>query len=53
MTPRRTDAYEGLLAETVTVAGFGGDEIHAYLALPLGVDRPPGVVLLHHRPGWD
>ena len=28
--------YEGLLAETVTYAGHGGDVINAYAARPLG-----------------
>jgi carboxymethylenebutenolidase len=49
----QTDGYEGLLAETVTVAGDGGDTIHAYHARPLGPGPFPGVVLFHHRPGWD
>jgi carboxymethylenebutenolidase len=40
-------------AETVTIAGHGGDEIEAYLAQPL--DAPPtgGVVVIHHMPGYD
>ncbi|MEX2486974.1 MAG: dienelactone hydrolase family protein [Nitriliruptoraceae bacterium] len=49
----RTDAYEGLLAETVTVVGDGGDEIHAYFARPLGRGPFGAVVLFHHLPGWD
>jgi len=28
----RTDMYEGLLAETITMAGANGDTINAYLA---------------------
>src|SRR5579872_5319111 len=42
-------------AETVTVAGHGGDHIEAYLAQPLGDDRPKrgGVVVIHHMPGYD
>jgi hypothetical protein len=28
----RTDEYEGMLAETVTMAGHNGDLIHAYLS---------------------
>jgi carboxymethylenebutenolidase len=50
---RTTDRYEGLLAETITVPGHGGDRIHAYSARPLGPGPFPGVVLFHHRPGWD
>src|SRR5581483_10639872 len=49
----RTDQYEGMIAEVVTIAGHGGDQIHAYLAKPLGGGSHPGVVLMHHYPGWD
>ncbi len=49
----RTDVYEGLLAETVTLAGANGDWINAYLARPLGPGPFPGMVLAHHMPGWD
>jgi carboxymethylenebutenolidase len=45
--------YEGLLAETVTITGFGEDEIGAYLARPLGPGPFPGVLVIHHAPGWD
>jgi carboxymethylenebutenolidase len=46
-------AYEGLLAETVYHKGYGGDEIEAYMARPLGPGKFPGVVVIHHMPGWD
>ena len=49
----RTDAYEGMLAETITFSGFGGDHIHAYHSRPLGAGPFPGVVLIPHMPGWD
>lgn len=49
----RTDMYEGLLAETVTLAGAGGELINAYLARPLGPGPFPAMVLAHHMPGWD
>ena len=49
----RTDMYEGMLAETVTVTGHNGDAIGAYFARPLGEGPFPGVVLIHHLPGWD
>jgi carboxymethylenebutenolidase len=49
----RTDMYEGILAETVTVTGHNGDAIGAYFARPLGEGPFPGVVLIHHLPGWD
>jgi carboxymethylenebutenolidase len=49
----RTDTYEGMLAETVVIHGAGGDLINAYFARPLGPGPYPGVVLIHHMPGWD
>lgn len=49
----RTDEYEGMLAETVTMAGHNGDLIHTYFSRPLGKGPFPGVVLVPHRPGWD
>ena len=49
----QTDQYMGMLAETVTIGGHGGDRIHAYLARPLGPGPFPGIVLVHHLPGWD
>ena len=49
----QTDMYEGMLAETVSLQGHGDDTINAYFARPLGVGPFPGVVLIHHVPGWD
>ncbi|MDA8124699.1 MAG: dienelactone hydrolase family protein [Deltaproteobacteria bacterium] len=46
-------SYEALLAETVNLQGHQNDLINAYLARPLGSGPYPGVVLLHHMPGWD
>jgi len=51
--PYRTDMYEGMLAETVVMKGFDGDTIDAYYARPLGPGPFPGMVLIHHAPGWD
>ncbi len=45
--------YEGMLAETVRVQGHNDDTIDAYLARPFGAGPYPGVVLIHHMPGWD
>jgi carboxymethylenebutenolidase len=44
---------EGIIARTTTLAGHGGDEIEAYLAHPIDVPQQPGVVVLHHMPGYD
>ena len=53
MRPYTTDMYEGMLAETVMIDGHKGLRINAYFARPLGPGPFPGVVLIHHRPGWD
>jgi len=49
----RTDGYEGMLAETTTISGHGGERVRAYLARPLGPGPFPGLVLIPHMPGWD
>ncbi len=49
----RTDEYEGMLAETITMPGYNNDRIHAYMSRPLREGRYPGVVLIAHMPGWD
>ena len=49
----QTDMYEGMIAETVMMAGAGGDLINAYYARPLGAGPFPTMVLVHHAPGWD
>jgi carboxymethylenebutenolidase len=48
-----TDMYEGMLAETITLPGANGDVINAYFARPLGPGPFPGMVVIHHMPGWD
>ncbi len=45
--------YQGLLAETVIHPGAGGEMISAYFARPLGPGPYPGVIVVHHMPGWD
>ena len=49
----QTNMYEGLLAETITMPGLNGELINAYFARPLGAGPFPGIVLVHHMPGWD
>jgi carboxymethylenebutenolidase len=44
---------EALSAETIRIAGHGGDEIEAYLARPLGSEQFGSVVVIHHMPGYD
>jgi carboxymethylenebutenolidase len=46
-------AYEGMIAETISINGHNGDRIAAYVARPLGAGPFPGIVLIHHNPGWD
>jgi len=46
-------AYEGMIAETISIAGHNGETISAYVARPLGAGPFPGGVLIHHNPGWD
>ncbi len=48
-----TNRYQGMLAETISLPGHNGDLINAYFARPLGPGPFPGVVLIHHMPGWD
>ena len=45
--------YEGMLAETIHLPGHNGDDIEGYLARPLGSGPYPGVIVIHHMPGWD
>ena len=49
----QTNLYEGMLAETMTMHGANGDSINAYFARPLGSGPFPGMVVIHHIPGWD
>jgi carboxymethylenebutenolidase len=42
-----------MTAQTVRIAGHGGDEIEAYLARPQRDGARGGVVVIHHMPGYD
>ena len=45
--------YESMMAETIYLNGHEGDQIDGYLARPMGGGPVPGVVVIHHMPGWD
>ena len=45
--------YDAIMAETISIAGHGGDQIEAYFARPLGPGPFGGVVVIHHMPGYD
>ena len=42
-----------MAAETVTITGHNGDAIEAYFARPTTDGPHPGVVVIHHMPGYD
>ena len=42
-----------MIAETIGIAGHNGDIIQAYYARPVVATALPGVIVLHHMPGWD
>jgi len=48
-----TSAPRAISAGVTTIAAANGDQIHAYVARPEGDGPFPGIVLVHHMPGWD
>ncbi|HVA05721.1 MAG TPA: dienelactone hydrolase family protein [Acidimicrobiales bacterium] len=44
---------EAMSAGNVTLSGHGGDAVNAYLVQAGDGGRLPGVVVIHHLPGWD
>ena len=48
-----TDDRAGITAEVIAYPGGNADEINAYVARPMTDDAVPGVVAVHHMPGWD
>src|SRR5215470_11017492 len=49
----RRMSYDSLTAETVKFRGHNGDEGEAYYARPTRAGKFPGMVVIHHLPGWD
>jgi len=45
--------YESLQAETVSFRGHNGYQSEAYYARPARAGKFPGIVVIHHMPGWD
>ena len=48
-----TDGSLSITASITTYPGGGGDQLHAYVVRPETDGRLPGIVLVHHMPGWD
>jgi carboxymethylenebutenolidase len=46
-------SYQGQQAEMVSFKGHNGDTGEAYYARPSRAGKFPGVVVIHHLPGWD
>jgi carboxymethylenebutenolidase len=44
---------EALSAKNVNLTGHDGATVNAYQALPAGDGPFPGVLVIHHLPGWD
>jgi carboxymethylenebutenolidase len=49
----KTDEGTRIVAGIEMIPGGKGDQIHAYVARPDGTGPYPGVLLIHHLPGWD
>jgi len=45
--------YRGMTVEEIKISGDQGTPISAYVARPSGPGPFPGVVLVHHLPGWS
>ena len=45
--------HRGLEAGPVMFHGYNGDQGAAYYARPTLGGKYPGIVVIHHLPGWD
>lgn len=48
-----TAGKDGMTCDVIEIAGYNGEKVNAYYAQPHGTGPFPGVVLIHHLPGWD
>jgi carboxymethylenebutenolidase len=48
-----TDSSDGIRSEVITYPAGNGDQIHAYVSQPTTDGPRPGIVAVHHMPGWD
>jgi carboxymethylenebutenolidase len=48
-----TDSPDGITSEVITYPAGNGDHIHAYVTQPTSSGPRPGIVAVHHMPGWD
>jgi len=48
-----TDSPDGITSEVITYAAGNGDHTHAYVTQPTSSGPRPGIVAVHHMPGWD
>ena len=46
-------AYQDQQSEMVSFSGHNGDTAEAYYARPSRAGKFPGMVVIHHLPGWD
>ena len=44
--------YQGLQADVVSFRGHNNDQGEAYYARPTRAGKFPGIVVIHHIPGW-
>jgi carboxymethylenebutenolidase len=49
----QTDTNDAMTTEVIDIQGHNGETINAYVARPSSGGPYPGIVLVHHLPGWD